>query len=266
LALAFSAGFTGVDTAAGYGNQRGVGEAVRAYHKKVFVQTKIPSCRSNMSPEQCTNQTMSAFEKDLTELGLDTLDSMLLHSPPTNGTKGDACMGSLCSLAQAQWRVMETMYKQGKVHAVGVSNYCSTCIECLKRMQPPASTLPMINQVQYHAGMPGADPTGLISYCKANGIVPQAYSPLGNYATHSLLHSNLTTQIGHHYNKSAAQVALRWIIQNNVTLAVAANKEEYLIEDLDLFQWSLNPTDKQLLDESAIAPEDPTRGSCTPSW
>jgi diketogulonate reductase-like aldo/keto reductase len=265
LALAFRAGFTGVDTAAGYGNQRGVGAAVRAYGKKVFVQTKIPGCQHTLSPSQCANKTKRDFEQDLLELGVEVLDSMLLHSPPTNSTKGDACRGSLCPLAQAQWRVLEEFYAKGKVQAIGVSNYCSTCIECLKVMQPPAKHLPMVNQIQYHAGMPGADPTGLISYCKRHGIVPQAYSPLGNYATHSLLHSNLTAAVGLHNNKSAAQVALRWVIQNNVTLAVAANREEYLLEDLDLFDWTINPADKKLLDDSAIAPEDPTRGNCVPT-
>ena len=84
----------------------------------------------------------------------------------------------------------------------------------------------------------------------------------GNYATHSLLHSNLTSLIGKRNNRSAAQVCLRWVIQNNVTMAVAVHEESYMREDLDLFDWSLSAQDMALLSDNPIAPEDPTRGSC----
>ena len=83
--------------------------------------------------------------------------------------------------------------------------------------------------------MPGADPTGLISYSWEHQVVPQAYSPLGNYATHSLLRANITAEIGAAHSKSAAQVGLRWVIQNNASLCVAADRANYLAEDIDIF-------------------------------
>lgn len=115
---------------------------------------------------------------------------------------------------------------------------------------------------RYHAGMPGADPTGLLSYSWKHHVVPQAYSPLGNYATHSLLKANITAEIGAAHSKSAAQVGLRWVIQNNASLCVAADKGSYLAEDIDIFSWSLSDAEMTRLDEWAGAREDPTRGSC----
>jgi|EP01043_Picozoa_sp_COSAG02_P046325 diketogulonate reductase-like aldo/keto reductase len=110
--------------------------------------------------------------------------------------------------------------------------------------------------------MPGADPTGLISFSLEHHIVPQAYSPLGNYATHSLLRANITADIGAAHSKSAAQVGLRWVIQNNASLCVAADKASYLAEDIDIFSWTLSAAEMKRLDEWAGAQEDPTRGSC----
>ena len=179
LTLALSTGFSGVDTARGYGNQIGVGAAVRASKQpgSVFVQTKIPGCKDSMSTQTCMKQTAADLQYDIDQLALGRpIDSVLLHSPPINSTKGDACAGPLlCGLAQTQWSVLELAYAAGKVRAIGVSNYCSVCLECLKHT---AKVFPMVNQVQYHAGMPGADPTGLISYMHSHGVVPQAYSPL----------------------------------------------------------------------------------------
>eukprot|EP01049_Picozoa_sp_SAG25_P013910 SAG25_NODE_2288_length_1752_cov_0.912886_2_plen_173_part_00 len=119
-----------------------------------------------------------------------------------------------------------------------------------------------VNQIQYHAGMPGADPTGLISYNLQHKIVPQAYSPLGSYATHSQLRANITHAVGETYNRSAAQVALRWVIQNNSSLCVAANKASYLAEDSHIWDFQLSSADMQRLNTWAGAPEDPTRGTC----
>jgi hypothetical protein len=221
------------------------------------------------------------------------VDIMLLHSPPSTGS-GTACRGEvLCNLARAQWGVMIERYNKKEARAIGVSNYCAVCFDCLKGLEP----VPHVNQIQcatpalllacrlmgcgcilgggrgdsggrgggvcsagpavfhpnththartrarthahthththththithththththtfspsalcrFHAGMPGADPTGIVSDAKARGIVIQAYSPLGNYATHSLLTANITNEIGRAHNKSAAQVGLR---------------------------------------------------------
>eukprot|EP01050_Picozoa_sp_SAG11_P009331 SAG11_NODE_868_length_6814_cov_13.161430_4_plen_115_part_00 len=113
--------------------------------------------------------------------------------------------------------------------------------------------------------MPGADPTGLFSFCRKSGTVPQAYSPLGNYATHSLIHSNFTNAIGAKMRppKSGVSVALRWVAQHNVPMCVAADVLAYLKEDEAIYDgWSLSAADMAALDDWSGALEDPTRGAC----
>jgi 2,5-diketo-D-gluconate reductase A len=260
IALALANGFHGIDTALGYGNQRGVGAAVRSRPAgTVFVQTKIPGCGSRNASE-CAAQAEANIATDIRELGLEgPIDSVLIHGPP--GPHGAACKEpASCAAAVAQWQVLERTYVAKKVRSIGVSNFCATCLECLTR--GGATIVPHVNQIQYHAGMPGADPTGLISYNLQHKIVPQAYSPLGNYATHSLLRANITHAVGETYNRSAAQVALRWVIQNNSSLCVAANKASYLAEDSHIWDFQLSSADMQRLNTWAGAQEDPTRGTC----
>eukprot|EP00035_Acanthoeca_spectabilis_P012837 m.233189 g.233189 ORF g.233189 m.233189 type:complete len:329 (-) comp15729_c0_seq3:122-1108(-) len=257
--LAFSLGFTGIDEAFGYGNQVGVGRAVQALGRaSVWLGTKVPPCSHSMTIDQCTEKTSADFDTNLQELNTTYVDLMLLHGPPNTGL-GTACQGSaLCALARAQWKVLASRYSSGSARAIGVSNYCGTCLECLAGLDPA----PHVNQVQYHAGMPGADPAGIATACEKFGVELQAYSPLGNYRNHSLITANLTNAIAARYNKSSAQVGLRWVLQNNHSLAVAADNPVYLKEDLDVFDWELSQSDLQLLDTSNFAAEDPTRGVC----
>jgi len=122
----------------------------------------------------------------------------------------------------------------------------------------------MVNQLTYHAGMPGADPTGLFTFCRAAGTVPQAYSPLGNYATHSLVHSNFTAAIGARQAppRSGVAVALRWVAQNSVPMCIAADVLSYLKEDAQSWSWELSEADMLSINAWQGAIEDPTRGSC----
>merc|ERR1740138_582285 len=124
------------------------------------------------------------------------------------------------------------MYKAGKAKAIGVSNYCVSCFDCLIG-QPGVEVVPAVNQVELHVGM-GDDPEGLVSYCAKHNIVIQAYSPLGNG---KLITDSALAEVGKTYSKSAAQVALKWIVQKGLPVATKANKEEYLKEDIDVFGW-----------------------------
>ena len=174
--LAASVGITFIDTALGYGNQGGVGDAVRRFpggRSNAVVQTKVPPCGGKgITVAECEADTRASVEKDFAQLNLSVIDVMLLHAGPSagdNGTRGDDCGGGSCALAVAQWRVMEKYYWQGRLNAIGVSNWCQRCFECLKGSNRTSVT-PMVNQIQYHAGMGSADPDGLISYCKTEGV------------------------------------------------------------------------------------------------
>lgn len=251
IALAFDAGFRQIDTAEMYGNQVGVGKAVAKLiaggmkRSDIFVTTKTLPCKLG-TPALCEAQTMKDIEGDLTAMNLDYVDLILLHAPST-GVHTGPCNPAACAINAAQWNAYNTVYKAGKAKAIGVSNYCKSCLECL------GSTVPAVNQVQVHVGM-GPDPTGLVTYAKSKGIVTQAYSPLGNG---KLPGDAALGKVGKAHGKSGAQVALKWLIQHGMSVSTKANSSAYLAEDIDLFDWSLSNTEMAGLDENTVYPGNP---------
>ena len=117
--------------------------------------------------------------------------------------------------------------------------------------------MPAVNQIEYHIGM-GADPEGLLSTCAARGIVPQAYSPLGD-STPELISGDLVTSIGAAHNKSGVQVALRWIYQHGVAVTTKSTNAAHLAQDLDIFDWKLTDAEQARADAA-------TKPKGTPSF
>mmetsp|Transcript_10857 Transcript_10857/g.15088 ORF Transcript_10857/g.15088 Transcript_10857/m.15088 type:complete len:306 (+) Transcript_10857:188-1105(+) len=238
---ALELGYTHIDTANNYGNQDGVGKALKGRNRtSYFLTTKIPGCKVNRRhPESCYDDAQRQLSEDLSLLDVQYVDLMLVHFPPLLG----GCGGANCKAMQAQWKAMEELYRNGSARAIGVSNFCQSCFECLKETQ---TILPMVNQVAYHIGM-GPDPEGLFSYAKNLGVVMQAYSPLGNGAP-SLIHGPLTTSIGERYNKSSVQVALKWVVQHEVPVLTKSTNPDYLAQDIDLFDFTLSDDEMSKLD------------------
>eukprot|EP00729_Bicosta_minor_P011727 gene11727-9852_t len=214
IALAFEAGFRQIDTAEMYGNQVGVGSAV----------AKLIAGGMKRSDIFVTTKTLPYIEGDLSALNLDYVDLILLHAPST-GVHTGACNAAACAINKAQWQAYESIYKQGKAKAIGVSNYCQSCLECLMGGN---TTVPAVNQFQLHVGM-GPDPTGLVSYGKTKGI----------------------------HGKSGAQVALKWLIQKGLSVSTKANSSAYLQEDIDVFDWTLTADEVQELDSDNDYPGSP---------
>jgi len=224
---AMSVGFTHIDTANNYNNQKGVGAALKGVARdSYFLTTKIP--------DGSASKTRSYLQQDLDDLGLDYVDLMLVHYPPR---------GNSCSAMQTQWAEMETFYKAGKAKAIGVSNFCPSSIECIMQK---ATVTPAVNQVQYHVGM-GVDPIGVKSASEKYGIHLQAYSPLGNGES-DLISGDLVTGIGSNYGKTGAQVAMRWIQENGVSLTTKTTKTSHMQQDLDVFSFEFTASDKAQLD------------------
>lgn len=242
VTAALEVGFTGIDTAHDYNNQDGVGEAIvsaKATRGALFVTTKVPGCEV---PGICAARTRQFIASDLKSLGMDQVDLLLLHYTPLGGCSSKTD----CTMVQTQWAQLEAAYKAGQARAIGVSNFCKSCFVCLNQTM---TVTPAVNQVQYHVGM-GADPQGLRSYMEAQGIVFEAYSPLGS-GSQELIAGDLTSGIAAKYNKTSAQVALRWIAQRGVPLACKAHNPTYLAEDADIFSWSLADDDMAALDAAA---------------
>merc|ERR1712014_336702 len=131
-----------------------------------------------------------------------------------------------------------------------LNHYCPSSLECIAET---LTVTPAVNQVKFHVGM-GTDPIGLKSYCDDHGIHMQAYSPLGNGGT-ELITGDLVSGIGDNHNKTGAQVSLRWIYENGVSLATKTTKQSHMEQDLDVFNFELAAEEKQTLD-AATSPSD----------
>jgi len=228
---AIAVGFTGIDTAHDYGCLAGVGAALAPLapdeRQRLFVTSKVPGCgvpTQGLQPP-CYENTHKVFAADMAKLQTPYIDLLLIHFPPLAG-----CGGNACTKMQQQWTALEELYKANATRAIGVSNMCKDCIECIKQN---ATVMPMVDQMQYHVGL-GHDPGGLKAYCKQENIVFESYAPLGG----GLLLSNfsLGAELAIKYNfSSSAGVALAYIAQRGGPLVTKSNKPRHLVEDLDIF-------------------------------
>eukprot|EP00435_Cladocopium_sp_Y103_P062796 s22_g24.t1 len=269
ITSALKAGFSMVDTALDYHNQDldGVGKAIADSgrpRESIFVETKVPGCGLDSSMKnvfECYAGTKRDLETDLKLLNLSYVDLVIVHFPPISSMITRSCnnWSGGCQMVRAQWKAMTEFYVEGKARAIGVSNYCPSCYECLEAMDN--LTMPMVNQVQFHLGM-GTDPSGFVSYHRAKGIQLQAYSVLGNSVTHhassEIVSGNLTTSIGKAHNKSAVQVALKWVVSQGIPAVTKSSNFDHLQQDLDLFSWNFTAQDKQLLDAHSTPKGSPS--------
>lgn len=242
ISTAVREGFRGIDTAFNYYNQASVGKGLKKVNRtSLFVVTKTTPCfhpqappRYNISDqEKCAEQTRRDVESNFDQLDVDTIDLLLLHGP--NHFGDGACDEKACLLNSVQWAVYEDFLKSNRVRAIGVSNYCPSCLACI---MGKGRAVPAVNQIKYHAGMT-ADPQGILSYSEHHGIIPMAYSPLGSSSS-SILRDPYLQAIADKHNKSIAQIGLKWIQSKGYTFATASSKASHLQEDLDLFAWSLS--------------------------
>jgi len=281
-------GFRGIDCANHYRNQRGVAAGIaRARAQGVtgdlFVATKVEDCGNSIDPRspvlegQCFNDTLTTFRQNLDQLNTSAVDLTLIHGPPCVANKPwvDGCVGNPaedliyphhcncseaepCRMMQEQWLALESRYKAGQTRAIGVANFCAPCLKCIMKV---ATVTPHLNQFKFHAGMPGSDPGGLISYTESQGITMMAYQALGHGDT-QLFHDPVVTAAATAHNVSTAQVLLRWVWQLGHPLAVSSTNPKYMAEDLELFNWSLTRTEMDALTSLDIAPDDPTGSMC----
>ena len=250
---ALRSGFTMVDTALDYANQDGIGRAIASVPRdKVFVETKVPGCgldKSTKNPFKCYQDTKTNLEKDLELLNLSHVDLVIVHFPPITSMVTRSCnnWSGGCQIVKAQWKAMEEFYKAGKARAIGVSNYCPSCFDCIKDTE----VFPHVNQVMVHIGM-GTDPGGFVSYSKKHGVQLQAYSVLGNtpwghHAADGIVHGPVTSAIGKAHNKSAVQVALKWVVGQGIPAVTKSDNPEHLKQDLDLWSWDFTSSELEQL-------------------
>ncbi|WP_026568480.1 aldo/keto reductase [Bacillus sp. UNC41MFS5] len=217
-------GYISIDTAAIYKNEEGVGQAIEESgvpREELFITTKV------WNSDQGYETTLEAFETSLNKLGLDYLDLYLIHWPGKDKYK-------------ETWKALEKLYKDGRVRAIGVSNFL---VHHLEDLISTAEIKPMVNQVEFH---PHLTQKELLAYCKKEGIQLEAWSPLKQG---QLLNEPVLEDLAHKYNKSVAQVILRWDLQHGVVTIPKSIKEHRIIENADLFDFELSAEDMDKIDE-----------------
>jgi len=244
---AFDAGYTFIDTANGYGNQKGVGAAIKDCWKgkreDLFVMTKIPG---GLDYEE----TLAAHRENMDQLGLTYVDHLMTHFPADWDTTSER---STPERRQAEWRALEKTYKDGEVRSIGVSHYCANHIDDVLAV---ATVKPSINQVEYHIGSQDIDQ--VIAKCKEAGIHFMSYSPLCGPCEisdpkYSLINGDLVTGIGAKYGKSGSQVSLRYIVQQALTtdyfggVIPKSVNSAHLASNIDLFDFELSDDDMAAL-------------------
>lgn len=216
-------GYRSIDTAAVYKNEEGVGIGIKesgAAREELFITSKV------WNEDQGYETTLAAFEKSLERLQLDYLDLYLIHWPGKDKYKDT-------------WRALEKLYKDGKIRAIGVSNFQ---VHHLEELLKDAEMKPMINQVEFH---PRLTQKELMAYCKKQGIQMEAWSPLmqGQLLDHPVL-----ADIAQAYNKSVAQIILRWDLQHGVITIPKSTKEHRIQENASVFDFELTQDDTNRID------------------
>lgn len=219
-------GYRSIDTAAIYGNEQGVGQAIAEAiaetgiaRSELFITSKV------WNADLGYEETLAAFDVSMAKLGLDYLDLYLIHWPK-EGKYKDA------------WRALETLYKQGRVKAIGVSNFH---VHHLEDVMAGAEIVPMVDQVEYH---PHLSQLALREFCAKHGIQLEAWSPLKQG---QMLSEPTIAKLAEKYGKSVSQIIIRWDLQNGVVTIPKSVKADRIAENGSVFDFTLSDEDMALI-------------------
>lgn len=221
---ALECGYRSIDTAKIYGNERGVGRAIRGSgvpRAEVFVTTKVwnDDVRADRVPE--------AFDDSLRLLELDYVDLYLVHWPITG------------KIVKA-WRAMEQIAASGRARTIGVSNHL---LPHLQELLAASKIVPAVNQIEFH---PYLQSRPLVDFCRSNQIQIEAWSPLGHGGP--LLQDATLAEIARRHRKTVAQVILRWDLQKRVVTIPKSVHPQRIVENAQVFDFTLSPTDVAAID------------------
>jgi len=225
---ALEAGYRMVDTAQMYRNEASVGKAVKDSgipREQLWIQSKLHTDNHGYQ------KTLSSVKQSIEEMGLEYLDSFLVHSPYG---------GKLVET----WDALLKLQKDGLLRTVGVSNYD---IRHIKALADHGRPLPVMNQIEMHP-LVLAERQELLDYCKETGIVVQAYGSLFFGQTEKLSDPRVTTIVNNHQGKSAAQVLLRWGWQKGFQLIPKSVKKDRIESNMDIFDFELSEAEIKSLD------------------
>jgi 2,5-diketo-D-gluconate reductase A len=224
---ALDVGYRHIDTAEMYGNEKEVGEAIRASgldRSDVFVTTKLNN--GFHRPDDARR----AFDRSLTDLGFDDVDLFLIHWPLPALYDGDFV---------STWRTLEEFHRDGRARSIGVSNFQ---VDHLERLAAETDVVPAVNQIELHPYLLNEE---VRAYDEAHGIATQAWSPI---AQGGVLDDPVITGIADRLDRSPAQVVLRWHIERGNIVFPKSTTPARIKENFELFDFRLEPGDVERID------------------
>ena len=226
VAAALTAGYRHFDTASFYDTEQALGDALKAAgvpREELFLTSKL------WKDEMGYENALAAFERSLQKLGTDYLDLYLIHWPRT-----DDLTAEWRQLDRDTWRALEELYRAGRVRAIGVSNFLP---HHLRNLMETAEIAPMVNQIEFHPGYPQ---TWNVEFCKAHGILPEAWSPLGRTR---VLQDERLAGIAAKYGKTVAQLCVRFALQCGVVPLPKSSSPARMQANLDVFDFVISDED-----------------------
>ena len=221
--FALSLGYRLIDTAEMYGNEEEIGKAIKESgipRKEIFITSKV------WNTNQGYETTLKSFNNSLKRLDVDYLDLYLIHWPVS---------GKYIET----WKALEKLYRDGKVRAIGVSNFL---IHHLQNIMDKCEIVPMVNQIEFHPHLVQKD---LLNFCKINKIQVEAWSPLMRGRINDIPE---IVNIAKKYNKTPAQIVLRWDLQHEVVTIPKSVHKERIKENANIFDFELSDSDMKIID------------------
>lgn len=215
---ALDTGYRHIDTASIYGNEKGIGKAIKASgipRDQIFITSKA------WNENQRSNTVMQGFEKSLEDLDTDYVDLYLIHWPVKEKIK-------------STWKIMEEIYHSGRAKAIGVSNFLE---HHLNEIFEIAEISPMVNQVECH---PYLTQQPLYEFCKMHQIIMEAWSPIMRGQVNQL---PLLNELAEKYHKTPVQIVLRWDLQRGIVTIPKSVHKDRIISNTQLFDFELSPDD-----------------------
>ncbi|AWP37822.1 MULTISPECIES: aldo/keto reductase [Heyndrickxia] len=218
---ALETGYRHIDTAMIYGNETYVGESIRESgvdRKEIFITSKV------WNYDHGYEETKAAFQASLDRLGTDYLDLYLIHWPSPKYIE--------------TWKAMEELYHEGKIKAIGVSNFQ---IHHLEDLLAHSEVVPVINQIETHPEFPQNE---LHEFLKQHNILHEAWGPLGQ-GKNNLLEQPVLVELGKKYGKTPAQIVLRWHVERGIVVIPKSVTPSRIKENSEIFDFSLTPEDME---------------------
>ena len=247
---AIKTGYRHIDTASFYKNEENVGNGIREglkhtglKRKDIFVTTKV------WNTEQGYENTLNAFSNSLQRLNMDYVDLYLIHWPVTKDYADE-----WQSRIKETWKAMEKLYNEGKIRAIGVSNFL---VHHLEELISGCEIEPMVNQIEFH---PGHNQKETVEFCKKHEIVVEAWSPLGRGV---ILENEFLSEIAKRYNKTIAQICIRSIIQQDIVALPKSVTQKRIKSNFEIFDFELSREDMDKItnmEPAGYTGSDPNQG------